>query len=337
MFKAKFWGVRGSVPSPLRPDQIRAKVKQAIEMAARGEPIPFAVEATYGGNTTCVEVNADDQQFILDMGTGVRELGKAQMAEAFRTKNTHLSGIILQSHVHWDHIQGVPFWQPLYLPRRMFHCEYQFFGGKSWDSQLDLVYRGQMNPPVFPVSIEELEETAMRMKFKTLYDGWTEHFQHGGEEAKERGRMDLAQGKKVELIQSKVLARKLFHPQETFGYRIEYQGKKIAFTTDHEPYAGGVPKPLMELVNGVDLWITDCQYSHDDYIGKNGVQKMGWGHSFPEYIALVAKEAQPKHIVTTHHDPDSDDFKIEAIARQVADLSGIDTLPAYEGLAIEVG
>ena len=320
MFKIKFWGVRGSVPAPLTPTQIQAKVTRAIELTEQGLSIPFSVGSTYGGNTTCVEVNVAGEQFILDMGTGVRELGKAQMAEVFRTKKLH--GTILQSHVHWDHIQGVPFWAPLYLPRRVFDCRYQFFGGKAWDSQIDAVYRGQMNPPQFPVNLEELEATAMRMEFDTVYDGWTKTF--------------FSQEMPGECI--KVVARKLNHPQETFGYRIEHRGRSFAFTTDHEPYAGDVaPRPLLELIQGVNIWVTDCQYTLHDFTGaKGGPQKMGWGHSYPEYIARVAQEAKPGMVVTTHHDPDSDEEKVEAIARAVQDMSGIETIPAWEGLTLSI-
>ncbi len=325
--KVKFWGVRGSVPAPLTPAQVTAKVRRALELSKQGLPVPFSVESTYGGNTTCVEIVAGSQQFICDMGTGVRELGKAQMPEAFRTKK--LRGTILQSHVHWDHIQGIPFWAPMYLPRRQFDCSYKFFGGKAWDSQIDAVYRGQMNAPVFPVNLGELEATAMRMEFETIFDGWAEDFIVPGE--------NMDGGPYVDDERAEVLARKLFHPQETFGYRITHNGVSVAFTTDHEPYAGGAnPKPLLELVSGVDLWITDCQYTHDDFVGKAGPQKMGWGHSYPGYIAQVAKEAKPKRVITTHHDPDSDDEKVEIIARMVADDSGVDTVAAYEGLEISL-
>lgn len=313
--KIKFWGVRGSVPSPLTPVQIQEKVNKAIELSKQGLPIPFEIGSTYGGNTTCVEVNCGNQLFILDMGTGVRELGKEQLKTSF--KNKGLFGTILQSHVHWDHIQGFPFWAPLYLPRRQFNCKFDFFGGKQWDSQLDLVYRSQMDSPNFPINLQELEQTSMHMNFQTIYDGWEKLFiTHN--------------------IDIKVLARKLNHPQETFGYRIEYKDKSIAFTTDHEPYGLIVPKPLAELVQGVDLWITDCQYSHDDYVGKNSVQKLGWGHSYPEYISLVAKECGVKKVVTTHHDPDSTDNKILQLSNQVQDGSKIHTIPAYEGLEINL-
>ena len=313
------------MPSPLRPEQVRAKVQEALRLVKEGQHIPFEVESTYGGNTTCVEINAGGRLFICDMGTGVRELGKVQAGSLMAAKRADpaarpkLYGTILQSHVHWDHIQGLPFWAPLFFPRRAFDCRFEFYGGKRWDSQLDLVYRGQMSPPEFPVNLEELEQTAMDLRFQTIWDTWTRRFNDPN---------DLSDPG------VQVLARKLFHPQETFGYRIEYGGQAIAFTTDHEPYAAGIPLGLLELVNGVDVWITDCQYSHDEFEGVRGPQKMGWGHSFPEYIAKVALAAKPKKVVTTHHDPDSDDYRVLALARQVEEISKIETVPAYEGLEV---
>lgn len=348
-----FWGVRGSVPSPLTGAQVEAKIREAVKYSVynteefRSEnranfiiesimkSLPQTVKSTFGGNTTCVEVNCDDLLFILDMGTGVRELGNAQMKKIMQTKELH--GAILQSHVHWDHIQGIPFWKPLYLPRKHFNTNFKFFGGKQWDSQLDLVYRGQMNAPMFPVNLQEIEKTGMHMTFSTIWDGWDCDFISKSKDVLLKKWQDNVPNENAPLEnKAYVLARKLFHPQETFGYRIEYKDKSIAFTTDHEPYAAGVPKALLELVNGVDVWITDCQYSHDDYLGKIGPQKFGWGHSFPEYIAQVGKEAQPKQIITTHHDPEADDQKIIDIAKQVEYISGIQTTPAFEGLNIDL-
>lgn len=320
MIKTKFWGVRGSVPSPLTPAQVETKVRAAFEAAERGDSfdmLRFDERATFGGNTTCVEVNVNGELFIFDMGTGVRELGKQQMKDlmAMDTTSRVLKGTILQSHVHWDHIQGLPFWAPMYLPRKQFYCLFDFYGGKQWDSKLDEVYRGQMDSPYFPVNLLELETTAMKMNFNTIYDGWELN-------------------KFFDCATLNVLAKKLNHPQETFGYRIEYKDKVIAFTTDHEPYAAGLPRGLLELVSNADVWITDCQYTHDDYVGKRGPQKMGWGHSYPEYIAAVAKEAKPKMVVTTHHDPDANDTQIVTIARAVQDMAKIVTVPAYEGLVV---
>lgn len=183
-----------------------AKVRAGIELAKQGLPIPWAVESTHGGNTTCVEVNMGDELFILDMGTGVRELGKAQLPNLLKTRQ--LKGTILQSHVHWDHIQGFPFWAPMYLDRRVFKSTFDFFGGKQWDSQLDVAYRGQMDAPYFPVNLEELEKTGMHMNFQSIYDGWEKLYQTPEYNSDTGPYQDT---------RVRVSARKLNHPQETLG------------------------------------------------------------------------------------------------------------------------
>jgi ribonuclease BN (tRNA processing enzyme) len=330
----RFWGVRGSVPAPLTPAQVEDKVVDAVEAALTSDELfdrpattesirawvrgnlGFSERSTYGGNTTCVEVRCGDALIILDMGTGLRELGLGLLGETI--KNKGLKGTIFQSHVHWDHIQGYPFWSQLYMPRERFDNRFDFYGGRGWDASLEEVLRGQMNPPVFPVDHRELEETSLKMKFATVFDGM---------------RVELKDGAGNPIV---VTARKLNHPQETYGYRIEYLGKVVTFCTDHEPYAGREPhRGLVDLARGADLFITDCQYTHDEYAGVGGkVQKFGWGHSFPEYIAQVADAAKAKKVITTHHDPQASDRRIEEIASAVEKMSSVATVPAYEGLVL---
>lgn len=336
MINVKFWGVRGSIPSPLTPTQVRDKVKHAFEAAQRGDTfdmLSFEESSTYGGNTTCVEVRCGNDQLILDMGTGIRELGKVQMKAAMTpgAAGITLKSTILQSHVHWDHIQGFPFWAPMYLDRRKFKTEFEFYGGKQWDSQLALVYQGQMDSPYFPVNLKELEHIGAHMNFNSIYDGWEKTFSR---EVASMTPNSMVQ--KIILPGPKVVARKLFHPQETFGYRIDFNGKSIAFTTDHEPYGDGFPRGLAELIQNTDLWITDCQYSHGEYIGEKGPQKMGWGHSYPEYIGKLAHLAGVKRVITTHHDPDADDARVLDLSRQVQTIGKVDTIAAYEGLQVTV-
>ncbi len=325
----RFWGVRGSVPTPLRGADVLAKIGDVIQSLRDAGvdlrkiddlklyrelmKLPFAMRSTYGGNTTCVEIRCGLDLVICDMGTGIRELGKVLLPEMKEKKG--LRGTILQSHVHWDHIQGLPFFGPLYVPREFAKNDFQFFGGKAWEADLETVLRGQMHAPVFPVDFEHIRRTSMSMTFSAIHDRWTRTIKG------ESGSFDIR-------------ARVLNHPQETFGYRVSYKGKVVVFTTDHEPYAEPDPK-LIELVRNADVWITDCQYSHDVYAGANGgIPRLGWGHSFPEYIAATARLAQPKLIVTTHHDPDSDDQAVEVLAKRVAELSAINTIPAYEGLEL---
>lgn len=332
----RFWGVRGSVPAPISNAAIEEKIVNAIEAAVvdgslLNRPVNdasirewvrsklgFAERATFGGNTTCVEVRAGGDLIILDMGTGLRELGVGLMGETL--KNRGLRGTILQSHVHWDHIQGYPFWPQVYMPRKVFDNSFTFYGGLDWNQSLESVLRGQMNAPLFPVDHRELEQTGMRMGFNTVYDGKEISIPHSS------GNGDI-----------RIFCRKLLHPQETYGYRIEYGGKVVAFCTDHEPYATDVPhRGLVELAKGADIFITDCQYTHDEFAGVGGkVQKMGWGHSFPEYIARVAQEARAKRVVTTHHDPQSSDERIIEIAQAVEEMGGSPTVAAHEGLVLE--
>lgn len=330
--QVKFWGTRGSVPSPLTPVQVEAKIidillffaqdpKELGRLGSRDQikeylynEFTFAQRSTFGGNTTCVEIRSGESLIILDMGTGIRELGLSLMSETIANKGIH--GTILQSHVHWDHVHGFPFFPQLYLPRKHFDNSFQFFGGKDWDKSLDDVLRGQMNPPMFPVDHRELEKTGMHMDFNTIWDGKEIYVYPDGK-----------------YPNINILARKLNHPQETYGYRIEAGNKSIAFCTDHEPYAA-LHKPLIELAKDVDIFITDCQYTYHEYIGAKGVPKLGWGHSYPEYIAQIAQEAKCKLIVTTHHDPGASDEHIVNIAAEVEKLSGIPTMAAYEGLVL---
>jgi ribonuclease BN (tRNA processing enzyme) len=338
---ACFWGVRGSVPSPITNAAIEEKLVTVLLQAILSGELPdgpeearqwirekvaFRDRATYGGNTTCVEVRLGDYLVILDMGTGLRELGLGLMGETFKKKG--LKGTILQSHVHWDHIQGYPFWSQLYMQRTLVQNDFSFFGGREWDKSLEEVLRGQMNPPVFPVDHRELELTSLQMRFDTVYDGKKILLLDEAEHEM------LSAG--IPVAKRNVVCRKLNHPQETYGYRIEFGGKVLVFCTDHEPFAGQEPhRGLVELAKGADLFITDCQYTLDEYDGAgNKVQKHGWGHSFPEYIAKVASVAGVKKVVTTHHDPQASDARIEEIAAAVEKLSGITTVPAYEGLTL---
>lgn len=317
----RFHGVRGSISAPLTPKQFEAKVAHAVRRVSEGvklDDLPFHERSTFGGNTTCVEVRAGGHLIILDMGTGLRELGNALMPETLANKGVH--GTIFQSHVHWDHIQGVPFWDQLYMSRSLFDNRFVFYGGKDWDKSLEDVLRGQMNPPVYPVNLKQLEKTALRMEFHTVNDGLVVEIP-----APEGGMI-------------RVTTHNLFHPQDTYGYRIEYGGQVVAFCTDHEPHAAGIPRQLLALAQGADVFITDCQYTKHEYTGEvGGVQKMGWGHSFPEYIADVARAAKPGLIVTTHHDPKASDAHIVEIASVVSELSGIVTQPAFEGLVVKDG
>jgi phosphoribosyl 1,2-cyclic phosphodiesterase len=329
----RFWGVRGSVPSPIAPAAVEAKMRDALVVAARDGSLPrdaspeaveawmqkhlsFAQRSTFGGNTTCVELRCDDELIIFDMGTGLRELGNALIGQTIRDKGMHAT--VLQSHVHWDHIQGYPFMPQIYMPRKSFDNRFTFYGGKDWHRSLEEALRYQMSDPMFPVPHGEIERVGLKMDFNTVWNG----------------REMTIDGKHGKIS---VLCHKLNHPQETYGYRVEYRGKVVTFCTDHEPYGAGLNRDLLALVKDTDLFITDCQYTLHEYTGEGGkVQKQNWGHSFPEYIADVARAANAKRVATTHHDPSASDGHVVVIADQVAKVSGVSTLAAHEGLTIAV-
>ena len=335
----KFWGVRGSVATPLTSDDVERKVFQALEAykatgltqsldplewlereksAMRNALLPF----TYGGNTACVEVKLGGKRIVLDMGTGLRPLGNSLFKEMF--SNGGLDITFLLSHVHWDHIQGLPFFGPLYINKeRGIRNAWMFYGGTNWLKTAEVCLQGQMDPPTFPVSWKEIEQITYQMNAESIYD--LRHFQIGTVD---------------------VVAGKLNHPQETYGYRItdvDEGGKTtiIAYTTDNEPYDPEDPDPrLVELAENADVWITDCQYSEHTYSGKNGgLSRRGWGHSYPRAIAHTAIKAKVKTVVLFHHDPGSSDAHIETIWIETQDLikrlGGTSrVIAAWEGLEL---
>lgn len=237
--------------------------------------------------------------------------------------NGGLAAKIFFSHVHWDHIQGLPFFGPLYVNSRKVGIKnsWQFYGGTTWQKTAEACLRGQMDPPVFPVSLKELERiNEGGISFEDVCDGMV---------LEDPGAATIEFGK-------------LHHPQETYGARFTFpDGKVVTYATDWEPYAvPSNPDPsLLRLAKGADVLISDCQYSLHQYTGQEGgVARFGWGHSFPEAVAEVAARAGVKTVVLFHHDPGSSDGRIGAMARTVQRVLGDDgarVTAAWEGLTIE--
>ncbi len=335
IMKVSFWGVRGSIAAPMTSADIAEQVRDYARNNWRGsfrgseEDALQAIKDTlwtHGGNTSCVMIEAAGERIILDMGTGIRPLGNSLMGPMFQ--NRGISATFLISHVHWDHIQGLPFFGPLYMNKHDgILNSFAFHGGTEYRTRLDDCLRGQMDSPNFPVSFREIEAQTHKMDVAHLHDG-----------------IDFAVGE-TKLFGAKdprrisVTCRKLDHPQEVYGFRIEYDGKVIAFTTDHEPRLPDAPyQNLLRLVKDADLWITDCQYSDHQYRGNPAPQRFGWGHAYPQAIGLTARLAGVKRVVTFHHDPSNDFSAIEQIARDVEVRWGSEGLvvAAYEGMALEV-
>lgn len=265
----RFWGVRGSIASP------------------------GSATAGVGGNTSCVEVVCGQTRIVLDAGTGLRGLGSELARE-----QEPLALTLLLSHYHWDHIQGLPFFAPLYRKE----TELTIVGASGTTSVRETLHR-QMSAPVFPV---RLEEVGARLETKEVSPGST--FAVG--EATVR----VARGN---------------HPGGVLAYRIEHQGRSVVYATDTEHYAC-VDPALRALSEGADVLIYDAQYTPEEYSGK-----VGWGHSTFLHGTDLARSAGVNSLVLFHHDPTRSDarvLEIETRAREYFPAS----LAAREGMQIDL-
>lgn len=268
----RFWGVRGSIASP-GPET-----------------------AGVGGNTSTVEVRCGERTIVLDAGTGLRALGDRLMAEGRRDVT------MLLSHTHWDHIQGLPFFVPLYVPG----SRLQLWGPRFGERALHDVLSRQMEGPVFPV---RLDETGAGLELHELRGG--ESFTLG----------DVT-----------VKTAKLHHPGGVLAYRIEHGGRAIVYATDTEHWACTDPH-LVELARGADALVYDAQYTEAEYRGAAGPSRVGWGHSTWEQGVKVAEAARARRLVLFHHDPRRDDGAVAELERLAAErLPG--TVAAREGMVL---
>ncbi|MBM4376439.1 MAG: MBL fold metallo-hydrolase [Deltaproteobacteria bacterium] len=261
--KVTFWGVRGSI-------------------ATSGPEF-----AGVGGNTTCVEVEAEGERLIIDAGTGLRALGSKLATEA-RLLGRPVKATLLFSHLHWDHIQGFPFFGPAFAPT----TELDLHGSSEGEVTLEEALRRQMQPPLFPVRLEDM---AAKKRFHSIDDGST--FEVGG---------------------FRIRTRALEHPQGTLGYRIEHGHRAFCFATDTEhPRDGSVDEALVDLARDVDLFVCDGQYTEAEYEGGDGSgpPRRGWGHMTYVAATRAARAAHARRLVLTHHDPAHDDAMIGRIER----------------------
>ncbi len=276
--RIKFWGVRGSIAVP-GPDTLEV-----------------------GGNTSCVEVRCGDTLVILDGGTGIRLLGQALLplmpVEAY----------IFFSHVHWDHIQGFPFFTPAFVPGNRF----AMYGGNDVTHTLEETLAGQMDYPSFPVHLNDM---AAQMTFHDLLEGQSVRIGHDDP---------------VDIVNARGN-----HPNGVFAYRITHQGKSIVYATDTEHYSV-LDTKLLRLAENADVLIYDTMYLPEEYAGQDGgMPKTGWGHSTYVQGAELAKAANVRQLVLFHHDPAHSDA-IVAEKEQRARALFPESIAAREGLVIEV-
>jgi CheY-like chemotaxis protein len=282
----RFWGTRGSLAKP-GPATVR-----------------------YGGNTSCVEVRGDDGTLIvLDCGTGAHGLGQALVGAG----GTPCHGHLLISHTHWDHIQGFPFFAPLFVPGNTWHIYAPGAHGRALEQTL----AGQMEYTYFPVTLAQLAANI--------------HFH------------DIAEGE-FALGDVGVVAQYLNHPALALGYRLQCGGHAVVYACDHEPHAanpaarapGDPPRHKedqrhIDFLAGADLVIHDAQYTIAEY-----PQKTGWGHTPVEWALDYAIAADARRLALTHHDPMRDDHAVDRLValcrRRATDAgSALDVFAAAEG------
>ena len=244
-----------------------------------------------GGNTACLEVVAGDTRIILDAGTGLRVLGDERM----RIGPRHST--ILLSHLHWDHVCGLPFFTPVYVPGH----RVEIASGPNGVMPLDAAIRSLFRAPFFPVDFDALGGTVTTRELRA-----NDCFQIG----------DIT-----------ITMAKLNHPDPVYGYRLEHAGQSIVYATDTEHFAC-VDPTLKKLAAGADILIYDAQYTPAEY-----PSKVGWGHSTWQAGAELARAAGVPQLVLFHHDPARTDAQLDALEREAAtELPG--TIAAREGIIL---
>lgn len=254
----KFWGVRGSIACP------------------------SANHVAYGGNTSCVEICHDGANIILDAGTGIRGLGQDYVQRQVG------SGVLLLTHTHWDHINGFPFFAPVYQPG----WKLRVLAGHLIDSGgIRSVLARQMTDPTFPVPLTALKAEVSYEDFRA------------GEVL-----TDLAPGLLVH-------TKSLHHPNGATGYRLEIGGKVVCYVTDTEHTPGQPDQIVLALIAGADLVIYDCTYTDAEFPAK-----IGWGHSTWQEGVRLCRQAGAKRLAIFHHDPDHDDSVMAEIEQEAKAL-----------------
>lgn len=273
-FWVRFWGVRGSIACP-GPATLR-----------------------YGGNTACVEMRCGELRLIFDAGSGMRPLGRE-----WERNRQPCSAHIFLSHTHLDHVVGLPFFRPAYLPDNGF----QLWAGhlRQRGHRLQGVLQTLMRQPLFPVPLDILHAC---MAFHDFEAGDTLEPGHGV------------------VIRTAPLA----HPGGATGYRVEWGGRIVCYVTDTEHEEGRLDPRVLRLIDGADVVIYDATYTDEEFASYRG-----WGHSTWQQGVRLCEAAAAGRLVLFHHDPDRDDDALDRIAAELMQLRP-GSLVAREGLVLRL-
>ena len=314
--KLKFWGTTGSIASPCDSEQIGSKVQEVLSIVTTAdlkdeqsrklffEGLPHRLRGTYKGNSSCVQVEtASGKQIILDTGTGARKLAVELMKTPLGKGQGEIH--IFYSHLHWDHIQGFPFFVPAYIPGNQIHIYARV-------DNLEEKFKKQLSHPYFPLLFDQLGST---IHFHELKKGSSPH---------------IGEGITVDFEQ-------LYHPQVSHAYSIEENGKKIVYMTDSEFHLENLDliHNAARLCSNADAFIFDCQFTFHD-----AISKVDWGHSSVFTGIDIATSAGAKRLFLFHHEPAYDDVKIDSILleglsyREKVGSNQLELIPAYDGLEL---
>ena len=299
--KLKFWGVRGSLPAPVSPYEIEAKIKAALQLAAeRNVPLqdrealesfarvlPLDIESTVGGNTTCITLETDEQLIIFDAGSGMRNLGRELMKREFGQGNGHAA--LFFTHTHWDHIQGFPFFMPLFVPGNRFDIYHIH-------DYVPRVLANQMSAEVYPIDFHQLPAEINFHQIKP--------------------------DQVMSLDNLQISHIELNHPGKAYSYRVDDGEYTFVLATDGEYKQLGTShtRRYIDFYQEADVLIFDAQFSV-----REAIIKEDWGHSSALVGTDIARAARAKRLFLFHHDPTSTDAEILTARNQAREYAAQQT------------